>query len=410
MTQRRAIVVTLAVVGLMAFGCASAPPQAKPKRKTPYLPSAETLERIAFEMLWHAEVEDSSIVKVYLFRDLICLESASRQFYAIDTATGLIRWQMELPVPLRVSPCENSKFVFAASWPWLLAIEKASGQVAWRTQIFEMPSAGLGASEESVYVPLVGRNLYGYGVSDGKRKFEFHTRANIAAPPVAENDIVYFTDEGGTVYAVLLERKESPYYKKPPEKEMLLWEKQARGGIVSAAALGEKVLVVGAKDYMIYALDKLTGATVWQTSTGSMVLTSPVCVEGIVYVAPMQAGIQAYDMAKGALLWKHDEGAGFVAAAGNANAYLLNLKDKIVALDKKTGNPLWTLAHTRYDFVLANSWTSPIILASKDGRVVAIAEQGAKLRSYVPPAASGPKPAAKKGAPKAPAPAPKEAE
>ena len=112
MKHRKLVLIALALLGLVALGCATVTTGEKPKHKSPYLPNPETLEKASLEMLWHAEVDASDIVKVYLFRDVICLESTSLQFYVVDTATGLIRWQTQLTVPLTVAPCDNTKQLF----------------------------------------------------------------------------------------------------------------------------------------------------------------------------------------------------------------------------------------------------------------------------------------------------------
>jgi hypothetical protein len=220
---------------------------------------------------------------------------------------------------------------------------------------------------------------------------------------------VYVGDQGSYVHAVSSIKREIPWQKKPFPGEDLVWERQLRKGVQAPVELTEKVVLVGCDDWFVYALDKATGAPAWQNSTGSMVLAQPICADGMVYATSFQNGIYAYDLAKGNQLWKFADGTDFVTATGDTNAYVLNQKGKIAALDKKTGGVKWILSPSRYDFVLKNPWTSPIFLASKDGRVVAIAEKGAKMLSYKPPAPPAPKAAPKKAAPKAP-PAAKKAE
>jgi outer membrane protein assembly factor BamB len=354
--------------------------------------------------LWHAEVETVDIQRVHLFRDLICLESSSLDLYAIDPSTGLIRWQKKLSVPLGVVPCDNCKQMFYIEGQRLCAIEKATGNPMWRADLHFTPTAAPGASDETVFVPTVGRGLHGYSAADGRRNYDFYTRNEMDAAPVADSGSVFTGDTDGWIYGIDLVRKESPWEKKPRLQALLAWEKQTRGSIAAPLCLAEKLVLAGSKDYKIYALEKATGTTAWQISTGSMVLDQPVYVEGLVYVVSYQNGVHVYDLAKGDELWKLPDGVAFVAAAGNKNAYLLNEKGKIVALDKKSGKTLWMLAPTRYDFVLKNPWTSHIFLVSKDGRVAAIAEKEAKMLTYQPPAPPAPKLVPKKAPPKAPAP------
>jgi outer membrane protein assembly factor BamB len=404
MNHRRILLVALALLGLVALGCAMVTTGERPKNKSPYLPSAETLERLSLDLVWHAEVDASDIVKAYLLRDTICLETASLQFYAIDASTGLIRWQTQFSLPPFVGPCDNSKQVFLIDSGLLRAFDKATGQVMWRTRLYSDPAATPAASDTIVFVSTADHDIKGFSTADGKLMFTYHTRGAMAARPAAEGDTVYTGDEAGCVYAVSSIKKEIPWQKKPFPEEDLVWERQLRKGVQAPVELSEKAVLVGCGDWLIYALDKATGAPLWQHSTGSMVLAEPTCVEGAVYVTSFQNGIHAYDAVAGNPLWTFADGTDFVTAAGDKYVYLRNQKGKIVALDKKTGAVQWMLAPSRYDFVLKNRWTSPIFMASKDGRVVAIAEKGAKMLTYQPPAPPSAKPAPKKAAPKLPAP------
>ncbi len=84
----------------------------------------------------------------------------------------------------------------------------------------------------------------------------------------------------------------------------------------------------------------------WQFKTGGRVISSPVVVNGIVYVGSNDHFLHALDAAKGTELWKFKTGASINSspAVVNGKVYFLSLDGNAYALDASTGKQLWKFA------------------------------------------------------------------
>jgi alcohol dehydrogenase (cytochrome c) len=97
---------------------------------------------------------------------------------------------------------------------------------------------------------------------------------------------------------------------------------------------------------------KLRPAWIFQTDVRESMETSPIVVNGVMYVTTSFSHVYALDARTGEQLWhyKHDMGPITTYCCGPNNrgvavfgdkVYLATLDSKLVALDAKTGNPVW---------------------------------------------------------------------
>ncbi len=115
---------------------------------------------------------------------------------------------------------------------------------------------------------------------------------HIIMPEYAET----YENEGKT-YRVLEEKKdESGEHKK--------WKIPVGGGVASSAVCFKDLIVFGACDKHIYALNKDTGELAWKFLTGDVVASSLCVVDGIAYVCSDDGFLYALNAVDGSLIWK----------------------------------------------------------------------------------------------------------
>jgi len=87
-----------------------------------------------------------------------------------------------------------------------------------------------------------------------------------------------------------------------------LWNYTTDGLVESSPVVVDGVVFVGSNDGNVYALDQHTGAKIWNFTTGSTVYSSPAVAYGKVYVAAFDHKFFCLDAATGEHIWNHTTG------------------------------------------------------------------------------------------------------
>jgi outer membrane protein assembly factor BamB len=133
----------------------------------------------------------------------------------------------------------------------------------------------------------------------------------------------------------------------------ILWSYDTNpGGATTSPAIGSKYVIFCSDNCHIYAVDKESGAPVWDYSDDNIqsIKSSPTVYDGIVYfgadwsppdyMSPYGGGLYALDENSGALKWSKLFGAGVVGTPAVAgNVVVIGCKDHyLYAYDRISGN------------------------------------------------------------------------
>ena len=139
-----------------------------------------------------------------------------------------------------------------------------------------------------------------------------------------------------------------------PTELNLRWKFTTGGGIVSTPVAVDGRIYVGSQDKKIYCIDARNGRYIWSFMTGARIKSSPAVVNGKVYVGPEDGYIYCLNASNGNLLWKSDAGgyieAHFKAVTGIRSSpivvddriYVGSLDTNLYCLDTNSGNVVWT--------------------------------------------------------------------
>jgi len=139
-----------------------------------------------------------------------------------------------------------------------------------------------------------------------------------------------------------------------PKELNLRWKFTTSGGIVSTPVAVDGMVYVGSQDKNIYCIDARDGRYLWSFMTGARIKSSPAVVDGKVYVGPDDGYVYCLDATNGSLLWKKSAGgyieAHFKAVTGIRSSpivfgdrvYVGSLDTKLYCLDANSGDIVWT--------------------------------------------------------------------
>jgi len=228
----------------------------------------------------------------------------------------------------------------------VLALNATNGTLLWD---FETDHAIWGQPalrDGTLYVTSMDWSVYALDAATGERLWSTRLGGALPSRPVLGDDLLYVSSYDGHVHALDMASGEER------------WQAPADGApdwIWGAPALDGDTLYFGDIQGNLYAVDARTGEQKWTKATEVAVQTSPLVVNGTLYVASEIAGqetssgsLTAYDAATGQQRWSTPTAAplyatpvvvGDALVVGQQNADAL-----LLGFDPATGQELWRYA------------------------------------------------------------------
>jgi outer membrane protein assembly factor BamB len=112
----------------------------------------------------------------------------------------------------------------------------------------------------------------------------------------------------------------------------------------SSAVVDGDLVVVGARDGCMHALERASGAQRWRTCTQDIVTSTPAITDRAVFFGGFDGSAYALSREDGSELWQFDTGAAIprdAVLAGDDIVLLGSRSSYLFALDSATGEPVW---------------------------------------------------------------------
>lgn len=225
---------------------------------------------------------------------------------AVERATGKIRWQKNLPMPLVSGPViHDNRLILGTAHAALLALNADTGQEIWQTKV----------------------------------------SGNIYATPAVHQNKVFAKTMDGNLYAIDLKTGHRIWLSKHGAPQLVL--KAASSPVVA----GNKVLV-GYADGKIDALDIHTGRTLWQRQiayAGGVsdverlvdIDTDPIIHDQVAYLGSYQSYVGAISLNDGQTLWQKPVSVYKNMALEAGVLYVVDIHDVVWAIQSRNGQVLW---------------------------------------------------------------------
>ena len=189
--------------------------------------------------------------------------SGDGHLYALDAATGQLRWKFETGDVIHASPAYANGTLYVGSWDsYFYAVDAATGKQKWRFHAGEDPvihnQVGFQSSaavvDGVVYVGCRDSNLYALDAATGTEKWRFNNAGSwvIASPAVADGKVIFATSDSA----------------------------------------------------LFHMLDAATGKPLAKQQSKAFMFGSPVVAGRVVLQPVLNGTLEARDLADGALLWE----------------------------------------------------------------------------------------------------------
>src|SRR6266567_4364581 len=229
------------------------------------------------------------------------------------------------PAERMLSPSTVSRLTLA--WSYATRSEGVSGAVV---------ANGL------VYVAALDGTLSALDARTGSLTWHYTSSSALESSPIVAGGLVYVGSFDGTMYAL------------HATTGALHWRSKLGGHIYNAPTLVQGVLYIGAAVdtgrlyvHTLSALDAATGKLRWSyTLPGYFLFTTPAVDRGVIYVGSDAGRVMALDTATGKLIWTFAAGGSVYAAPSAANGLVYVSTSAggrgLYALNARTGTLAWS--------------------------------------------------------------------
>jgi outer membrane protein assembly factor BamB len=382
--SRRRFLQGLAAAGLMT---GTAPLWAQ---TTSSLPHERDLAPYGLTRAWWGQaVLDPSFDEVLYFtadEDNVYVQSRAGIMTAFQAETGKRLWSVLVGATNRISlpVSTNETEALVTIGLDLYAIDKFTGEVKWELQLPHHPSTSPEVDPRVVYLGMVDGSVYAYDLQMIQQLHEenrlprwsnyaflwrYKAPLQISSPPISNGRTVTFASQSGSVYAV------------GGQEHELLFQFETDAEIRAPIGIGGDSLFVVSEDARLYCLNADNGQRRWAFTAGVPIRIQPRIIGGNVYVAPQNNGLHCLNAVSGIIKWRQPRGTEFLASTDRL-VFASDALGGILLLAHEDGAVVGTLGQRDLSVRMANDRTDRLYLASPDGLVVCIREEGRDFPLY----------------------------
>jgi outer membrane protein assembly factor BamB len=192
--------------------------------------------------------------------------SGDGHLYALDAATGELKWKFKTGDVIHASPAYADGVLFVGSWDsYFYAVDAATGKEKWRFHGGEDPlihnQVGFQSSaavvDGVVYVGCRDSNLYALEAATGKEKWKFFNEMSwvIVSPAVVQGRVVFATSDSSLFHVADAATGKS------------VLKQQDKAFMFSSPVVAGDVVLMGVLNGTLQARDLKTGEPLWDFQT-----------------------------------------------------------------------------------------------------------------------------------------------
>jgi outer membrane protein assembly factor BamB len=315
--------------------------------------------RYGLTRAWFAQIGSpqttGTLAHVSLNEGMLLVQSTSGMLSALDAETGRTLWATQVGPSHHLSsePAANEKFVVVVNGSVLFVLDRTTGHILWQRSLGGTPGAGPGVTKTHAFVPMVTGLIEGYDLEKGVKQIRwvYKSAGRVLIPPMTTGQTVSWATEKGYFYVA------------DPAGKGVRYRLETRGAIQARPGYWTPNLYACSTDGSLYAVNETSGKIIWRYSVGDAIYTSPVAIEGKVFVASETTGLYCLDAKAADQLWNAPGIRQFVAASPT-RVYASDQLGRLAILDSKRGTRLGTMPLDGIALKLVNGQSDRVYLVS----------------------------------------------
>lgn len=290
--------------------------------------------------------------------EVVYVGSTDGYFYAVTLNTGREKWKVNSGAEIRsTATIDSNRIYFTNAAGSLFCLDATNGNIIW---VYTRPGekkyslysyadyyqSSPVCDHSVVYFGSGNGNIYAIDAGSGQEKWHFQTGGVVHATPVIKNGKLYVGSFDGFFYALSLEGKLQWKFKSVGHRYFPLGEFQG------SPAIDVAQIIVGSRDYNLYAIDTGKGFCHWNLAfPKGWAIGKPVIKDKVLYVGSSDDQLfMAIDPATGKSIWKTSLQFNIFGGPefGNGYVFIGTLMGKLFCLDEKSGHIIWTFETAAY--------------------------------------------------------------
>ncbi|MCA9038992.1 MAG: PQQ-binding-like beta-propeller repeat protein [Planctomycetaceae bacterium] len=360
------------------------------------LPTKKLLSRYALERGWwsHAVIDQRGDEVKYMTIDdaLVFVQSKQGNITALDIQTGKQVWYYKYGRFNEYSSkiVADKDSVYFISGVHLIALDRFTGNEKWMLRLPGAITSEILIDDTQIYFGDITGMFYAI---DLERTNEFAKRGELPRSsfdtvnwryrsadavkfsPVRVEEEVIFVSEDGTMYGLARSDKKQFMHFEGDSPVVAPLSTKGQNLFLSVADPSFRL------DKRIFCLNERTGQTIWQRVLTQPVLQRMIVIKDNLFVVPARQGLMMLDTESGQKFWQNREAVRFIALT-NSFVIAEDDLDYILILDRNNGKTLGRLPLRSFPIRYQNEYTDRIYLASKDGFIVSLNEEGSDFPTF----------------------------
>jgi outer membrane protein assembly factor BamB len=298
------------------------------------------------EVLWVVILKESisQLPYLYLYEGLRSVEEEEEELNRFEIT------QMDIIIKKILEMGKLTPELYLITQNRLVCIDDEHGRLLWEKELPFGVAAPPFASYSYVYVSDWRKRMFALRKTDRTIDWDFAAEGDLTAGGFSDPTSVFFADERGYVYCV----------NAATGKE--IWRSKTLDRITSAPFFYQSRLFVGSWDGSVYALRDNDGSVLWRFDCEYPVVDQPIAIDdpdekvATVYAVTsktVRKTFYAIDRTTGKERWRLRHGTKLLLQ-GRHNAYILDIKGRICAVDTSKGVVRWQRPFSMVHYFVTN--------------------------------------------------------
>lgn len=242
---------------------------------------------------WTYTIEAGFEASPLVVNDRVFIGDLAGVFHCVSAADGKKLWTFDAgngqPIHASANAVGN-KVIFGDDGSNVICVNADDGKQVWKVETGDRVNAAPAIGGGLAFISGCDAKLRAIQVEDGKEKYAFDLQSLAPGSPALLPDRIIIGTDGGRVMAVAIDGSKALWTYANVKDSMLVY---------SSPAISEGIVVVGARDRQVHAIDAATGAPKWTFATRGEVNSSPAIAGGKVYVGSRDKKLYVLDLKTG---------------------------------------------------------------------------------------------------------------
>ena len=249
---------------------------------------------------WKYETEDGFATSPLIVGDRLFIGDLAGVMHCVSTDTGKLIWKRDTEAPIHASANSDGRHILLGNdGADVLCLSPEDGKIIWKAQAGDRINAAPGIADGRAFYSGCDAHLRAYEVATGKELFDYDMGLLSGASAVIVQDRVIVSLDQGQVMCLGTDGTTRHWIYEQVEDSAMVY---------GTPAVYDGIVVVGARDRQIHAIDLNTGKRLWAFRTKGDVDGSPTISAGRVYVGSVDKKLYVLDLKTGKLIWQFAAG------------------------------------------------------------------------------------------------------